>query len=309
MSLYVIPSLVALVLKLWILSHSRFSLVRSNPALTGFLLGLLGMNAVEFYYYFLGDSPRQYHVITLLFYFSALTTVTGFTGVAIGRVLPSGMIRFVGYPLLVLFVVIATILLSSDIFITGGKKTSYAVTRIPGEYYWVLKSFLMAGMLSGCALLIYGALKHKDTDTRRFSKVVVLSMSPVVLTGIAALLVIDTAYQFNVFLVMSLMTTITLACLIYIENRYNLFKFLTYVPFSTERRLKTRISRLGDEFMLKVFTPDDGSGKVNLKELTSQFESAVIAMALEATNGDKTQAADLLNVGRATLHRKINKAS
>ena len=108
--------------------------------------------------------------------------------------------------------------------------------------------------------------------------------------------------KINGAVIISLMTSLMLVILIYTEKRYRLFKFLSYVPYTREHELRTRANRLVEQMIDDLF---NGESAVNFKDIRSEFETTLIEIAIESTGGNKTHAAKILGIGKATLHRKI----
>jgi len=110
-------------------------------------------------------------------------------------------------------------------------------------------------------------------------------------------------YQMNATIVLSLMTSLTLGILVFAEKRYRLFNLLAYIPHTKEHELKTRLNLLIDDLVESLF---DKEKETELKKVVVQFEESVINLAVEAADGNKKNAAKLLHIGEATLHRKLS---
>ena len=302
MSIFALPSLLALIIKLWLFKVAGRRLFLDNPMLAFFLCSLLGMNINEFGYYAFANEATVLLPVLLLFYITVVYAVAAYFLMVIDMLYP---VRFVKTGLLSVATLLAMVTATTDLVIADAVRTDYSITRVAGEFYWVMQAYLLVLLVGGLFLLARGALKNTQSMIRKRCLAILLGTSPVILTGIGILAAIQLGFEPNGALILSLMTTVTLILLIYIESRYRLFLFLSYVPYTRERQIRKAVTDLVAESVEALFK---SGGALDMKAVSGKFESALIEMAIEATGGNKTHAAEVLQIGKATLHRKLVKA-
>jgi len=88
----------------------------------------------------------------------------------------------------------------------------------------------------------------------------------------------------------------------YTVRRERFFILLSRIPFTREYYLRSQFTRLFHHAITSLFSD---SAELALPEMRDRFQHHIIELALEVTGGNKRHTAALLNIGQATLHRKI----
>lgn len=296
-----IPSAIALFIKAVLFLSARGKLFKKNMPLALFLVALFLLNLAEFllFTYVNQGTEDILPVLMKSYYVAAVFAAATFFSFA--------LILFGIRPVIAYLPVIITIPLhiwtvfSPDI-IAGTQMISYSVTRVAGDYYWVMQAFILVMCTSGLALLSYSALKSDKPVLRQKSTVILLSTAPLIIAAMTIVILMAIGFHINATVILSILTTITLGLLIYADSKYRLFKLLSYIPFTPEHSIRTKAVNVINQAMLDLF--NDGR-KVAFKDLRADFETALIELAIESTSGNKTRAAEILGIGKATLHRKI----
>lgn len=302
MTLFILPSLVALGIKIWLFSVSRLALFRDNPYLAFFLCALFGLNLAELILFIVKNNPQGALPVMMGYYVAAVFSAASYLILTISVVQGSKALTKM---LLVLALIMSVLVCIPDIFISGTQSIGYSLTRAPGEHYGWLQAYLILSIATAIGVGFYGVIGHKDKIVQKRSLVVLIGTTPMALMTIAIISVMILDYRLNATIILSLMTSVTLAVLIYAEKRYRMFKFLSYVPYTQENQLRNQISLLVSETIDALFQKGQ---KVDFKNISARFEFTVINLAIEATDGNKTHAAEILQIGKATLHRKLAKA-
>lgn len=89
-----------------------------------------------------------------------------------------------------------------------------------------------------------------------------------------------------------------------LDKQYRRFRLRSYLPYTQECRLRKQFNMHISDTIKSLFQTEN---KTDLKGIVARFESSVIDLAIAASGGNKTHAAQLLKIGKATLHRKIAK--
>lgn len=302
MSIYAIPSLLALAIKAWLFVVAGKPLVSKNPALAFFLCSLFGVNSAEFIFFTMTSAATNLMPILLVYYAAAVYAVAAFVLLALNLY---GARRWLGVAVMFLASVIVFMIILTDWIVADVVRTSLSMTRVAGELYWVVQLFFLTALVAGMAMLLYVAFRSENIINAKRGLAMLVGTLPVVLSALLVVVGMKLGLQLNGAVIISTMSTVTVALLVYVESRYRLFLFLSYVPYTRENEIRKRVVGLVRESVEALFRRD---GELDMKSISAKFETALIEMAIEATGGNKTHAAQVLQIGKATLHRKLAKA-
>lgn len=296
MSVLILPSFIALVLKVWMIWYARENL-KSNPTLPLVILLMLVWNCAEFLSFSTWRSALNPEALLRCYYVGLTLTATAIAQ-AIMRVL--NIQTSAAYITLWAAGFCTTLLVAiPGLALMGVTEISYSITRIPGPLYPVWQLFMLVSLSVVIALLIHGNLHSKDLIARRRTFALMVGLAPLIGMGLSVLLSMQIGYKVNGTLLLSLMSSFFLVTLIYTEQRYRLFKLLSFVPYTPERELNTQFKQATLNLHQGAYT--NAGFKDQLKEL----ETLCLRMAIYAADGNKTQAARNMGISSATLHRKL----
>lgn len=297
-SAILIPSIIALLFKGVLFLMARGELFKKHTILAIFLIALCALNLMEFLVLYHMDGQ---HALTLMrmYYVAAVFTAAAFLCLPLYL---SKTHPFIHLSIYSIGGVLGFFTLFSNEAITGVQLTSYSITRVAGDSYWVLQSFIILASLIGLLLLTYIAINSKQLITRQRSTIILFCTAPFVITALLIITLMAFNYNLNATMILSALTTFMVGLLIYTESKYKLFMFLSYIPYTREHGIRAEAGKLINQAILDLF---DERKKLPLKEMRSEFETALIKLAIESTGGNKTHAAKVLGIGKATLHRKI----
>ena len=138
---YIVPSILALVLKSTILISGRHSLRHSNSWLLTFFLSLVVLNVLELVGFYFVLYPEEglfwlktYYCFIIIAFFSLLLfslQIVKHDSIAIKSIL------------LLCFCVFTTPLLIPNAALLGVKSIGYSITRIAGPYYYLVQLGLL----------------------------------------------------------------------------------------------------------------------------------------------------------------------
>lgn len=298
MSLLIVPSFIALVLKLWVLWYARRR-IQENPILLLTIVIMLIWNGAEFLSF---SEWRQHFAGDLLLYsyYIGLTLTTGALAHVIGRVFKIQQMAF--YTVLWVTCLSCTMLIAiPGLALLGHEEISYSITRIPGPLYPVWQMYIVSVICAMLGALIYGSAQLKELLQRRRCFALLIGLSPLLGTGIVILISMQLGMAINGTMLLSLMSSFFLLTLLYTEQRYNLFRLLSFVPYTPEHALNKRFEQAVARMRQDSYTANSNGLKGPLKEL----EALCLQMAIYAADGNKTQAARNVGISSATLHRKL----
>lgn len=294
LNFYIIPSLSAIVIKGLIFWYWRKNLLHLDKWMWMLLLGMLGLNIAELLIFitpFTGPGGLSLFILKL-YYACSLFVGVGFLSVALKlKEWYSKKIEKVMYALLVVST-IATV--GPNLAIVGAESIGYSITRIAGDFYWVIQVTLLFTMFAGLATLAICLQKNENSPAGRRSLALILGAMPTIFVVTFVLMAMQQGYKINATLLTSISTNLWLLVFVYTEKDVGLFKFLSLIPATSE----FKISRKVTESLYFV-------GKTDLGEVVANFEKVVLNEALKQSEGNKTLAADMLGISRTTLRRKL----
>ncbi len=300
MTFLAIPSFIALLIKAILFAVARGALFKKNVGLALFLVALFFLNLAEFMLFVYIEDALISLISMKAYYVAAVFTAATFFALALQ--LTFKYQKYTTSALLAVSMVISGFIVAGNELIAGTNLLSYSITADKGSYYWVIQSFVIGSTLLGLVALIWNSIKSRKSLSRQRSTVVLLSTAPMALFTVFVIVMMAMGYHMNATVVQSLLSSLLLAILIYTEARYRLFMFLSYVPYTREHSIRAKATGLVNQAITDLFDEDK---KLPLKDIRAEFETTLIKLAIESTDGNKTQAAKALGIGKATLHRKI----
>ena len=299
MEIYALPSAIALAIKFWLFVRARHVLFEENIVLGLFLAALFCLNLFELIAFsYVNDLPNARPVL-LLYYTSILLIIASFINLSSCL---SGLSIFY-QPWLYYSLVggLSLLLFGSDLLIAGVQSIDYSITRIPGEYYWVIQVYIVGGLLVPLTLLSVGAIRQNQRFQRRRCLVVLLGFFPTILSAIGVAVLMQLGYKINASVLISCTITFFLMVLIITENKTAQFNLLRWVPFTQERRqFKASYS-----LVLDALSQTHYEQPIQLKERLQQLEDQIIELAVLSTGGNQARAAEQLGISKSTLNRKL----
>jgi DNA-binding protein Fis len=282
----------------WVLWYAR-KRVQENPILLLTIVLMLIWNGAEF----LSFSEWRQHFASdflLYSYYTGLTLTTGALAHVVAKLFNIEYLAF--YIGLWVITLCCTLLVAlPGLALLGHAEISYSITRVPGPLYPLWQLYIVSVICVMLGALLYGSVQLEELLQRRRSFALLIGLSPLLGTGIVILISMQLGMAINGTMLLSLMSSFFLLTLLYTEQRYNLFRLLSFVPYTPERELNRRFEQAVNKIRQDSYTATDNGFKEPLKEL----ETLCLQMAVYAADGNKTQAARNIGISSATLHRKL----
>lgn len=303
LEMLIIPSLLAIAIKVGIFFRYYQSLSRENLDLGLFFVAVFFLNVFELLSIQTVYGAGSSMLILLAYYCCVVFTIHGFINIAMTYSQfdwQAGRIRL-GLNVL-LAVLIIGLIFGRSIIAGVEPMKSYTLTRVAGEHYWIFSAYLIGGVLLAVSLLIRGMLHADSNLARQKCLVVMLSAAAPSLTAVAVVVMMALGYQVNGAIYMSLTLSIMLGLLVFAEEKTRLFRLLTIVPYTRENRLhKQLLARITDCVSI---SDDPGQQSINLKGMMKELENSVVEHVLGYYGGNQKKAASALGVSEATLSRR-----
>lgn len=295
-----IPSLITLVIIFLLLSIKRSrALLWENFLISGLIIALASMNLVEVITF--GNLINNFNLLIKPYYAIAIVSCSFFLCLSWRLNSPTEKKSKICYSVVILAnLIVLPLILFTDYIISGAMRTSYSVSRVPGDYYWVFQAYSLLFNLSGMVLIWRSYVKAKNPLDKKRHIVIFYSFLPIVMTGIIILLLMQIGLDINFSIFLPLSTLLFVIVYLFTENRSDLFKFLVNIPYSEERAAYKEMNDRLIEYLAKTQTDE----KISLKEAMGSIEKAFITRALELKGGDHNLAAEMLSISMSTIYRK-----
>ncbi len=297
MTLYTLPSITAIILKLLIALKLDYKEFLKSKAVTIFFISLLILNVCElvvFSYTQHADSAIWW---LRIYYISSIIAISAL-------VLLSADLADKKFPYLTTALIPIAISLSlltlTPLVVLDAKSIGYSVRSVPGEMYKVMTLFVALGLIFALGLLATGAKKLSGIKAKRCSTMLV-AVIPLASVVISAIILMALKFEINAACALSLAITAMLAMLIYTESKYNLFLINSYFPWTEEYKYKQKLNKLSKFLFLK----NNYKSGIDIRVIQSEFEETLFNIALHYSEGNQTEAAKFLNIPRSTFSRKI----
>ena len=292
-TVYTLPSILALALKLTVFWFGRNSIATASAWLWLFFIGLFGMNLSELVTFYYVANPQAGFFWLSAYYISAVLAFFSLLALSLDN---ANRLNVWGKYLLVGTMVVSILpLLVPGAALAGVESIGYSITRIAGPYYFMVQLGILVPLLFALIISLYFSIRAVSQTSKRRSQILLISCMPIFISVIGIMGVMHAGVKVNASVILSLMITFTLMILIYTEHKERQYKFMSLIPATKEYRFIKRLSRL-------VTDPAMG-----LEQGRDFIEQEMIREALIMAGGNKIKAASMLGVSRQTLQRKLDK--
>lgn len=286
-----IPSIIALLAKLWLFYVASYSLATHNRPLAITILSLGLCNLIELWGFgFVGTQGSAIALVGLKYYYVFLL----FSGLLLFRLSLELVMADVSRrinPLLLAFGFLICLPLSGNSYITDYQSIGYAITRVPGPSYGLLSASLVLAFALPASTLAYGAWIQKD---KRCAALFFCSL-PILVVLIFALTAMFMGYAVNAAGYMSMATTLFVLGIYFTESTQHRFALLSCIPGTEQKRTKGYLLELAT---LAATSPE------KLKQVQADLDRFIAERCLEQSGGNISRAAETLGVSPRTFKRK-----
>lgn len=299
---FALPSLSVLVISFWlVVNTNKRELLLDNPPLFIFLLGIIGLNLIEFLTYSRALEPsvlmmKLYYIFIIFTLASMLILTLRISNLKAAN----NIIGLLQNVVSITAIFFTFVIISSDFVISGIEYTDYSVTRIPGKFYFLMKYLFIGFSLPILALLFIGSTRKSIDNNVKRSRVILFSFSPLLISLLVVFFFMEIGIKINASFVLPIGSAFLFLAIIKTEKSDDLFNLLVRIPYTSENISYNKIT---DE--IKEFLSSTRCGsQVSLKTLTTSLEQHIVNMAVELSNGSQVKAAELLNTSTSSICRK-----
>ena len=305
----ILPALTAICFKIVILMRYHESLRKENLNLGIFFIAAFLLNLVELLVLDMTYSYSTAMLLLLIYYCSVVFMIHGYLNIALSYSQFSWNLPKIKLSLNFLLAILTVGLIFNRTIIADVDTSGIAPTKIPGTNYWFFQIYALGGMVAASALLIRGFRKSDSNLLRQRNLVVLLAVTPVVMVAIGVIIFQQLGYENTTAAVsVSCALTLMLAILVYAEEKTRLFRLLTIVPFTKERKLhKKLLDQITD--CVSINENPCRQNSLQLKQMMKDLEGTVVEHVLDYYGGNQKLTASALGVSEATVSRRARAAT
>lgn len=303
MELFVIPALFAIALKVAIFLRYSESLRRANLNLGLFFIATFLLNLVELFGYQPTYEGNTMMTVLLAYYCAAVFVIHGYINLALDYSQFKWKLSKVRVALNVILALLVVNIIFNRQIIAGVSFTEITLTREAGSMYWLFQTYALGGVVGALALLIIGYKKQKSNLARQRCFVMIFSTFPLVLTTVVIVATMATGSTVTAAFLMPVAISLMLGIIVYAEEKTRLFRLLTFVPYTKERKLHNELLEKVTDCLLVNADPANHK-ELNLKQVMKEFEGSVVEHVIGYYGGNQKLAAQALGVSEATISRR-----
>lgn len=299
MSVYFVPALIALLIKLFVLTH----VIRGGKVSIVFLSLIVVFavhNGIELFGYMYFEEGSLVNVFFRLYYvataFACLYILLH--GLSVSKLENNTLTSI----LIAATAVLSVLMLFSNWVIAGQYSIGYSVSAIKGPMYWLFAVYLFTVLFSTVAVILYG--HHRSTakiDSVRCLHSL-MALGPVMLVFALALIFKIADIGVNATGLIPIATTLFLGIVLKTESKHKLSELRRLIPLSSERETTNNLMDLLDNYI-------QNSGKDNIyKELQDGIEREIIAYSLKKCDNNVSSTTKMMGLkNRSTLYSMMNR--
>lgn len=310
MSLYMIPALLALLIKVAVLGaswqSSRNTVMPKQDSRVKHTLGVFttmvlimaGHNLAEVlgFLEFSKDATaesllRWYYVMSVF----TLSVITYYAATVSrqGAELSSGRDKAIIVGLLISAVLLSGAFLLSDFIVAGSTSLGFVMTAIKGPGYVLFEAFSLLCFIVIVAFLLHGYKKAQNQTAEIKCLYTLLALTPILIAGVVLVALIGFGYDVSAAMVMPLASALFLVILLVGEQTHRLVDIRRHIPFSLERRTTAKINDI-----FSAYSRDE----LNYRDALNEIERMLVVHKHQKHNGNVSSTAASMELPRSSLY-------
>lgn len=305
MTVYMLPALLALLIKLVIVFYAFGG--QKHSKVFAVMVSIFAIhNICEVLVLLEGGGIITSSYILLSYYVTSIWALLAML-VYVSEVSRIQIPWFKGIALCATGLLTAMILFSQGI-IGGERSLGYTVTAVRGPFYWVFQAFSLTAFVSAVLLLIKGTKYSEQKGSRVAedhmveiqSSYTLLALSPIVIVGLAIMILMNIGVQINAVMVFPVATTLFLLVTLKSEAEHKLTDLRRFLPWSKERRTSREIMEI-----FSSYSRDDA----NYRDAVGEIEKLLVLHKYQKSGGNASKTAQQMGMPRSSLYSIFNRLS
>lgn len=295
MSLYVLPALFALVLKLYVLAVAHTA--KTSHVFCGMVLVFAAHNLTEVVGYLQFSAGGMTEFLFRIYYAATFAMLFYMCLYSI-EVSKLKALKKLTIPIVAGLGIGSVLVLMTDLIVSGIKPLGYTVTALQGDYYWVFSLATLLSLTFVIVVLISGYRSSENHRTKVHCLYNLIALTPIVLLGFSIIPIISLGYQVNAAGILPVCTSLFLLVTLQSESKHRFTDLRRFLPLSRERKTANEIQSLISKFSMD---------EISYKEMSNDFEKIVLLHKLEQADDSISKAARLLKMKRSTLYSMLHR--
>ncbi|RBP51456.1 hypothetical protein [Arenicella xantha] len=295
MSIYILPAILALVIKLLILGVSVKGKHQSTVFITMVLiLALHNLCEVLGFLEFFESGPKEY---LLRLYYATTVWVAAFMLIYSSEVsrLKHGHFRAV---LMSIAGVVSLLMLYTNWIVAGAESLGYTMTVVQGEQYWIFRIFVLATLLAIIPVIVVGYRRATEHIVEIQSIYTMFALAPLMLVGISVIVLMSLGVRVNASAFIPIASTLFLLITLKSEYRHNLTDVRRFIPFSAERRAANQIMDICSRY---------SRDKMSYRDGINEIEKILVLQKYQKEGGNASATAESMGMPRSSLYSIFNR--
>lgn len=291
--MWALASICAISLKLVIFWFSRKTIKIASGGMTVAILALFLMNSFELLgLFFVNKASHPLALFGVQCYY-LFVTVFLFSIISMSFSLTTKNMRPVYYVLAVIFVLASVAIFWPKLTVANVHSLGYGLTRTAGSHYYLVQIALVGSVVVAVSHMLYQSFRRINYELQRAARSLLVSFSPMFMAIAFVVCLMAFGVGINGTIVFSLCSILSTLLLIKNATRHGQISILRLIPRTRENQLVKRITQI-------ISNPEIG-----LENSKAMMEKPLIEQSIALCNGNKSEAALLLGISRATLYRKL----
>lgn len=295
MSIFVLPALLALALKIYILVVAHAA--RSSRVFCGMVLVFAAHNFIEVVAYFQYSGGTLSETLFRVYYAATFCMLCYMCLYAI-EVSKLKQLKKLLIPIVSWMTLASILVLFSNTLVSGVEPIGYAVTAIRGSNYWLFSATTLIALVFVAASLVTGYQKSASHHTKVQCLYNLFALAPIVVLGFVIIPLMYSGYQVNAAGFLPLCTSLFLLITLQSESRHHFTDIRRFLPNSLERKTSLEIQQLISRFSMD---------QISYKEMSQEIEKIALQHKMEEAGQSVSQAARLLKMKRSTLYSMLDR--
>ncbi len=190
-------------------------------------------------------------------------------------------------------VAIASLFMFSDLLITGAHSIGYSPAADHGVFYWVFQVYALISFIVIAAYLIAGYMASSEHKVQIQCGYTMLALAPILITGLVLLVLMRLGYDVNAALVMPLASALFLVITMKGERLHGLFDIRRHIPLSLERKTSAEIMEIFSQY---------SQDRVNYRDALNEIEKLLVTHKHQKHGGNVSSTAASMELPRSSLY-------
>lgn len=296
MNILMLPAVLGLILKLYILATAR-NFAGPTTVFQTLLFLLAAHNAIEILV-FITSFSSNISTLVVKGYYAINTLLCGYFLLYVMEITNKATfskskiwVYIAGFA--ILFTVVA-----SERIIVGATLSSHVSTAIRGDLYWMFQTWTLLISCSVVSLLIYRYRHTSDQRLKNRCLYTLIAVLPVVVTGVSIICLMAIGINISASTIVPISTTLFLIIVIASEKQHKITDIRQHIPFTQERKTSQQVQQVMSNYFLH---------KTDIFTARDKLEKLLLEHRLTKTECNISKTAETIGADRGTVYKWLKK--